>query len=94
MQQKIQTIIMNSLKALRDDLGIEINAEINETFPLIGDESELESLSLVQLIVEVEEAVEEETGTSIELISDENVLGTETVLKTVTSFADYISNQL
>ena len=63
---------------------------INENFVIYGDNSQLDSLALVSLIVAVEQNIEDEFGISITLADERAMSQENSPFRTVSSLADYI----
>lgn len=81
-------------KSLRDlDAGFQrpAPAEASPETALFGPEGILDSLGLVALIVDVEEAIAERTGVAITLGDDRAVSQRSSPFRTVGSLAEYIA---
>ena len=61
---------------------------------LMGENGNLDSLGLVNLIVAVEEKIEEQFTTSVVLSDQSLILSTTSPFRTIGALADYITNQL
>lgn len=90
MQEKIVNIIVSNLKDVLDDSDININYESG----LFGDNGILDSMSLVSLIVAVEQDVEDEFGEEITIADAKAMSQKNSPFKTVGSLAEYIEKLL
>jgi acyl carrier protein len=90
---EIIEIIISSLRTIisEQDKKAEIPIEkIDESTSLFGSRSFIDSLTLVSLLVDVEQKVNEENGISI-TIADERAMSQEkTPFRTIGSLADYV----
>src|SRR5687768_9313791 len=80
--------------------------EVNQSLPeheqlaktadtvLIGDESKLDSLGLVNLIMLAEERIHAETGVPVSLASDDALFRKDGPFKTIGSLAIYIESRI
>tara|TARA_B100002052_G_C15885033_1_gene601138 strand:+ start:5214 stop:5513 length:300 start_codon:yes stop_codon:yes gene_type:complete len=69
MQKKIEKIVHDISRDFLKNSGYEGNESINE-IRLIGSSSPLDSISLVTLIVEIEEAINEEFNVEITIANE------------------------
>ena len=67
---------------------------INENFVIYGDNSQLDSLELVSLIVAVEQNIEDEFGISITLADERAMSQENSPFRSVRSLADYVETIL
>jgi acyl carrier protein len=87
-KNEIIEIIFDSIEEINQQNNSEIKRDLNTK--LIGSESDLDSLGLVNLITSIEEKIEELTGRYIPF-ADERAFSLETSpFKTVETFANYI----
>jgi acyl carrier protein len=89
----IQGIIISSLKTVllegAKNAGL-LLPPINESTPLLGPRSIVDSLTLVSLIVDVEQRLNEELGISI-VIADERAMSQErSPFRTIGTLSDFI----
>lgn len=94
IQRQILEIIYRSI----DDLGEEVQNLKIEKKPetaLLGRSSVLDSLTLVNLIVAVEQAVEDEFGMPITAIANEKAMSQEySPLRTIGTLSEFITSIL
>lgn len=63
-------IVLRALENVNDELDPSERFEISESTPLFGSDSVIDSLSLVSLIVDVEQAASDAAGRPISLTDD------------------------
>ena len=87
----IQEIIFDSLKNINEGLSGNKKLEITPETPLYGIHGTLDSMALVNLILEVEDTLNTKFNTKI-LIVDEKALAKESSpFKTVAAFVNYVA---
>ncbi len=69
-KDEIHAIIFQALKNINDERNHDDQIDINHNTILFGVDSELDSLSLVSVIVDVEAAISTASGTEISLTDD------------------------
>src|SRR5262245_5927338 len=82
-------VILDCVKGLPAASGIS-SAAMNESLPLLGSESPLDSLGLVTLIVDVEQRLSLDHDLTVTLASESAMSRRQSPFRTVSSFADYI----
>ena len=92
MNQQIVDLIIRVSVDLNEQLKNKIEVEKRENAKLFGDDGVLDSLALVNLVVQVESAVEEKFGKSIILVDGVNGNQKQTHFATIGSLAEYINN--
>jgi acyl carrier protein len=70
MQDKIKTIIMDSLNELNEQLDEDKKLTITDDMPIYGKNSMLDSFDFVNLIVIVEDRIFQELGKSVTIVSE------------------------
>jgi acyl carrier protein len=88
---EIVSIIVERLRDLDPVAQSTPTTDISEKTALFGPEGILDSLGLVALIVDVEEAIAERSGVAITLGDDRAVSQRSSPFRTVGSLAEYIS---
>ena len=79
------------LGILREALGSKSRAiELSQDTPLIGQNSVLDSLGLVTLIVDLEQRMDEEFGICVTLADDRAMSQRNSPFRSVASLTDYI----
>ncbi|MDN5078309.1 hypothetical protein PJV89_09680 [Aliarcobacter butzleri] len=92
--EKIENIIIESLKEYNQSLGSsELNNTTNKT-RLYGEKSVLDSIGLVYLITDIEEKISDEFSKNI-VLADEKAMSQKTSpFRDVETLAKYIQNLL
>lgn len=90
VKNKVMDIIIQNLRNVLDDKGININYET----ALFGYNGILDSMSLVSLIVAVEQDVEDEFGKEITIADSKAMSQKNSPFKTVGSLVEYIEKLL
>ncbi len=69
--------------------GLARGSKVTEETALLGEEGLLDSLGLVNLLVDVEQALEDETGAALTIGDDRAVSARHSPFRTVGTLADY-----
>ncbi len=88
----VEEIIYPVLKEFKEDEGFDY--ELNENLTLFGDDSEFDSLTLVRLIVEIQNQILEVTDKEVALASPKAMSRANSPFKTVKTLAEYIEELL
>lgn len=83
-------IVVASLKEVFEQVGTPPPADIGEDTVLVGNDAVLDSLGVVQLIVEVEQRVEGSHGVSVTLANDKAMSARNSPFRTVGVLADHV----
>src|ERR1700742_541286 len=83
-------IVLVSLKEVFAQSGTESPASITEATVLVGTDAVLDSLGVVQLIVEVEQRVEADHGISVTLANDKAMSARNSPFRTVGVLTDHV----
>ena len=83
-------IVLASLSEVFEQGGTNAPAEITEATVLVGNEAVLDSIGVVQLIVEIEQRVEGEHGVSITLANDKAMSQRNSPFRTVGVLTDHV----
>ena len=84
------TIVVASLKEVFEQVGTPPPDDITEETVLVGTDAVLDSLGVVQLIVEVEQRVESEHGVSVTLANDKAMSARNSPFRTVAVLTDHV----
>jgi len=87
---EIKKVILSVVNEYINTLPEDERIVFSEGDPLYGNQSKLDSLSLVNIIVELETVFSEMTGTTISLTDDRAMLREVNPFKTIQHLADYI----
>lgn len=88
--QAVHTIIFRALSNLNEELPAESKVPINVDTKLFGAGAELDSLSLVSVIIDVETAIADELGHAISLTDDRAMNQEMSPFDDVRSLSSYI----
>lgn len=94
MKEKIEKLIVDSLKEFSIENNIDIDLSNGRKIRLYGGDGKLDSIALVSFIVAIEEKVEENFGVSV-ILADEKAMSRRTSPFTSVGFlTDYITEIL
>lgn len=88
--EKVVKIVIDQVEQLRDTLTEEQKFEVNKDTKLFGNNSNIDSLSLVSIIVDLEMLFSEEYGFDLSLTDDRAMTREISPFISITSLADYI----
>lgn len=83
-------IVVASLKEVFEQVGTPPPENIGEETVLVGNDAVLDSLGVVQLIVEVEQRVEQNHSVSVTLANDKAMSARNSPFRTVGVLADHV----
>ncbi|MDP1725470.1 MAG: acyl carrier protein [Bacteroidota bacterium] len=90
-REKIKEIVLNTIKEFQVELDDDnFNLNEGETTRLFGGGASLDSLSLVRLIIQIEEAIEEHLNISIVLASEQAMSRRTSPFSRISYLIDYI----
>ena len=93
-RQQILSLIYTSIETINEMKIDEDKLELKENTLLFGPDSKLDSLGLVNLIVDIEQRFSDKFGIEI-ILTDERVMTDDTIVfESVKTLADYISSVL
>lgn len=87
---QIIPLVIDALHAYAEEQALSI--QVNENTPLFGAESELDSMGLVHLIVDVEARLRD-AGAPVSLISEQAMSQRNSPFRTVTTLSEFIASQ-
>jgi D-alanine--poly(phosphoribitol) ligase subunit 2 len=90
MKKKIYKIIINSLV---ESVGSS-EPELNDDTPIFGGKSNLDSLGLVTLLVNIEQKIEDEMNVSITIADERAISQKNSPFRTVKSLTKFIVDKL
>ncbi|TKX34100.1 hypothetical protein [Campylobacter taeniopygiae] len=94
MQEKIQNIVINSLKNLADELENDNLKKPNLETPIYGQNGNLDSLALVSFISDLEEILSNEFGKDLVLANEKAMSFRNSPFKDVYTLSLYIEDLL
>src|SRR5690242_15615896 len=83
-------IVVTSLREVFEQTGAEAPASVSDETVLVGTDAVLDSLGVVQLIVEIEQRVEGAHGVSITLANDKAMSQRNSPFRTVGVLTDHV----
>lgn len=89
-RNKIQDIVISNVKALVDTLPEEQKFIVNNDTLLFGSDSNVDSLSLVSIIVDLESTFSNDYDLSISLTDDKAMMREKSPFDSINSLVDYI----
>jgi acyl carrier protein len=93
-RSEIEALVLNSVRQLAEDFEIEALLTPKVDSPLYGDAGSLDSMALVNLIADIEDAVSESFDASIAL-ADEKAMSTKnSPYRTVSSLTDAVMERI
>ena len=94
MKEKIEGIIFEALEEINEDLESEALKNPTAETKLFGDGGALDSLALVSVITDIEEAVEEEFEKQITIADEKAMSLKRSPFSTVGTLTDYVESLL
>ena len=94
MNEKIERIVIEALEDINEDLESEALENPSRDTKLFGDGGALDSLALVSVITDIEEAIEEEFGKQITVADEKAMSMKHSPFSTVGTLTDYVESLL
>ena len=94
METELIDIITNLLRELGEDPEIQMPASLDADTTLLGDSGLLDSLALVQLVVEFEDAIEDHYGKTVMLADEKAFSQTRSPYRTIRTLADFAARTI
>ena len=91
---EIEILVIESVRMLARDFEIKALAEATGDSPLYGEDGPLDSMALVNLIADIEDAVAEKFGATISLADDRAMSANRSPFRSVASLSEAISERL
>lgn len=92
LEGEITQIILKALRELRTPRGKRRLAESSPTTRLYGHGSDVDSLGLVQLLIDVEERVSDRYGVPVSLADEQAMSQAHSPFRSVDSLAQYLAS--
>jgi acyl carrier protein len=90
----IANLVIGILKEVYAERGKSVNGPLTKEVRLVGKESQLDSLGLVQLILELEQRIEEQYSVIVTLADERAMSSRNSPFRTVGSLTDYVCELL
>ena len=94
MKEKINEIVLRITIEFFDNSDYEYNELIDINFPLIGNSTPLDSIGLVSIIVEIEEAINDEFNVELILASEKAMSARISPFTNLKKLALFIESEL
>lgn len=91
---KVSEIVLTTVKDMNRDLGLGQFRNPTLETPLYGDDSELDSLSLVMLVGETEARINDEFGSSIVIASEKALSLRNSPFRSIGALSEFITQEL
>ena len=91
MKEQIKEIIFNCIEELNENLDEDQHLELATETILLGKNGKTDSITLVNLIISIEESIEENLGFSITLANEKAWSQKNSPFQTIHSLIDYIA---
>lgn len=92
--KEIKDIIIEQIETYNEELEDKVDTSKGEDTILFGAEGVLDSITFVNLIVDIEHAVQDEYGKKILIVSAKAMSQKNSPFKTIGSLAEYIKQLL
>lgn len=92
MKEKILNIVLQQLIEIGEDQDIKELINCKDNTPVYGTRGLIDSMTLVLLVTEVEEAIELEFDKIVSLVDEKAMSQKNSPFRTANSLADYIYN--
>jgi len=92
-QPEIETIIYQVFDNLMEQ-STELELEKQQSTPLVGDGSALDSLGLVNFLVALEQKLQDIVGSSFQIADQDLLIGEEQPLRSVETLSAYLAKKL
>lgn len=89
-RQRILEIVYASIETINELMVNDAKLELKEETRLFGRKSELDSLGLVTLIVDIEQRLADKLGVEVSLTDEKAMLQARSPFRDVRSLVDYI----
>ena len=91
---EIQSLVIESVRSLAKDFEIEALAEVQEDSLLYGEGGPLDSMALVNLIADIEDAVADQYGVTITLADERALSAKRSPFRSVADLSQAIMERL
>jgi D-alanine--poly(phosphoribitol) ligase subunit 2 len=91
MENQIKEIIFKSIKELNENLDEDQKMQLSINTILLGKDSNIDSITLVNLIVSIEENLEENLNVSVTLADEKALSQKNSPFLTIKTLLDYIT---
>lgn len=92
--QEIENLVINSVKLLAEDFDLDGLKQADKNSSLYGNDGAMDSMALVNLIADVEDAVLDQTGIAITLADEKAMSARNSPFLTVNSLTQAVMERL
>lgn len=93
-RQAVETLILDSVKMLAEDFDLETLKQPTPEVALYGEDGALDSMALVNLIADIEDALSEQYALSIALADEKAMSAKNSPYRSVQSLTDAVMERL
>jgi acyl carrier protein len=90
MREQIITLVKDAVTDLNDELQYETLEHPTDETILFGGDDGIDSLSLVRLVVDIEQRIQEETGKKVSLADERAMSAKRSPYRSVGALTDFI----
>jgi len=91
MENQIKEILFKSVEEINKTLDEDQQLELSTETVLLGKDGNIDSITLVNLIVAIEESIEDELNVEITLVDEKALSQKESPFRTIGTLIDYIA---
>jgi len=93
--KELQDFIKNSILKTLEENGMSVEElDLNADTQIFGEDSVVDSLDLVAIIIAIEERVQELTGKDITVINEESIVSGESPFESINSLANLVFSRI
>ncbi|MBT6438172.1 MAG: hypothetical protein HOK72_00605 [Flavobacteriales bacterium] len=93
--KELQDFIKNSILKTLGENGMSVEElDLNADTQIFGEDSVVDSLDLVAIIIAIEERVQELTGKDITVINEESIVSGESPFESINSLANLVFSRI
>jgi acyl carrier protein len=93
-RQAVETLILDSVKLLAEDFDLQALKQPTPDSPLYGEEGALDSMALINLIADIEDALDEQYAASIALADEKAMSAKKSPYRNVGALTDAVMERL
>jgi acyl carrier protein len=94
MRNEVLELIAEAVKELNEELQYETLERVNDDTPLFGGDDGIDSLSLVRLVLDVEQRVDARFNKAISLADEKAMSARRSPYRSVGALADFILDKI
>lgn len=94
MRDQAFRIVKAAIEELNEELEYDTLESVSDDTPIFGGEDGIDSLSLVRLVVAIEQRVSEELDTDVVLSDEKAMSAKRSPYRTAASLADFVAERL